>query len=374
MAYQLHMHAAMFDRENITKTVKKRQAPFTSISVSSDALLPCKSTSKKRNRNALFELAAATQSKPSLATLATNRPVAILALVPRPAVLFTAGALSGAIAKTLTAPLDRVKILLQVKGGLEGGAIQLAAAKGNLIGSLVAIGKQEGLAGYWKGNLPQVLRVVPYSAAQLYSYEVFKKFFTAEDGSLSVHKRLAAGALAGMTATILTHPLDTLRLRIAVDPSCANLPGAIRVLLREGRGAAFYRGLGASMLGIAPYMALELGTYDLLPKELNSFSRGFIAALVATASCYPLDTIRRRIQLEAAQRLPWDKAALAILREDGIGGMYRGFVPNALKNLPNKGVKLSVFDKAKRLLVSSEAAYEEECALAAAGHTFAKAR
>lgn len=96
---------------------------------------------------------------------------------------------------------------------------------------------------------PQVLRVVPYSAAQLYSYEVFKKLFQDEEGGLSVQRRLLAGACAGMSATLLTYPLDTLRLRLAVDPKLRGVRGAVAVLLKEGSGAAFYRGLGASMLG-----------------------------------------------------------------------------------------------------------------------------
>jgi solute carrier family 25 phosphate transporter 23/24/25/41 len=79
---------------------------------------------------------------------------------------------------------------------------------------------------------------------------------------------------------------------MAVDPSCRNLPGAVRILFLEGRGAAFYRGLGPSLLGIAPYMALELASYDLLPKEMPSFARGFTAAFIATVTCYPLDTVR----------------------------------------------------------------------------------
>ena len=86
-------------------------------------------------------------------------------------------------------------------------------------------------------------------------------------------------------------------------------------------------------------MGLELCTYDLLPGELPSFARGFTAALIATVSCYPLDTIRRHIQLQAGKAIPWQAAAAAILREDGIAGMYRGFLPNALKNLPNKGAR-----------------------------------
>lgn len=50
----------------------------------------------------------------------------------------------------------QVKILLQLKGGLQVGAIGAAAAKGNLLQAFLAIGREEGIMGYWKGNLPQV--------------------------------------------------------------------------------------------------------------------------------------------------------------------------------------------------------------------------
>ena len=49
-------------------------------------------------------------------------------------------------------------------------------------------------------------------------------------------------------------------------------------------------------------MALELACYDLLPRELPSFARGFSAALIATSCCYPLDTVRRQIQARACIR------------------------------------------------------------------------
>ena len=321
-------------------------------------------TSRTYTHRAMYEIAAKNEEKPAdrltVLTIARKRPIALFGLVPRPLLLFTAGALSGAIAKTITAPLDRVKILLQVRGGLQSGAIAEAAQSGSLFKSLLAVAKQEGVMGFWKGNLPQVLRVVPYSAAQLYSYECFKQFFAdKETGELSVRRRLAAGACAGMTATILTHPLDTLRLRIAVDPNCRSLVGAIGILAKEGGLPAFYRGLGASMAGIAPYMALELSTYDILPQNIPSFARGFTAALIATVSCYPLDTVRRRIQLEAARSIPWGVAAGAIVREEGVGGLYRGFLPNAVKNLPNKGIKLTVFSEAKAAYARGQDALQE---------------
>lgn len=51
----------------------------------------------------------------------------------------------------------------------------------------------------------------------------------------------------------VTYPLDTLRLRLAVDPAVRSLRGAALALLREGSYAAFFRGLGASMLGGVPH-------------------------------------------------------------------------------------------------------------------------
>ena len=90
-------------------------------------------------------------------------------------------------------------------------------------------------------------------------------------------------------------------------------------------------------------MALELSTFDLLPKTMPSFARGFTAALVATVSCYPLDTVRRHIQLQAGQALAWRVVFSQIVAEDGVQGLFRGFLPNALKNLPNKGERVCVW-------------------------------
>lgn len=90
----------------------------------------------------------------------------------------------------------------------------------------------------------------------------------------------------------MTYPLDTLRLRLAVDPSVQTLAAGGAALYREGGLAAFFRGVVPAAIGIAPYMALELTAFDLLPKEMPAFSRGFMGALIATSCCYPLDTIR----------------------------------------------------------------------------------
>ncbi|KAI3753723.1 hypothetical protein L2E82_25784 [Cichorium intybus] len=73
--------------------------------------------------------------------------------------------------------------------------------------AVVSIGKEEGIKGYWKGNLAQislsweVVRILPYSAVQQFAYESYKKLYAGKDGELSVSGRLAADASAGMTST-----------------------------------------------------------------------------------------------------------------------------------------------------------------------------
>lgn len=94
-----------------------------------------------------------------------------------------------------------------------------------------------------------MLRVLPYSAMQLCSYEFFKRVLAREDGTLSVPARLTAGACAGMASTLVTYPLDTLRLHMAVDPNAKGIVQATRTICRNGGAVAMFKGLGPALLG-----------------------------------------------------------------------------------------------------------------------------
>ncbi|KAJ6913290.1 envelope ADP,ATP carrier protein [Populus alba x Populus x berolinensis] len=292
-------------------------------------------------------------------------PLAILAYVPRDAAIFAAGAVAGAAAKTVTAPLDRIKLLMQTHGVRAG---QESAKKAiGFIEAIVMIGKEEGVKGYWKGNLPQVIRIIPYSAVQLLAYETYKKLFKGKDGELSVIGRLAAGACAGMTSTFVTYPLDVLRLRLAVDPGYRTMSEIALTMLREEGVASFYFGLGPSLLGIAPYIAVNFCIFDLVKKSLpekyqqktqSSLLTAVVSAAVATLTCYPLDTVRRQMQMKGTPYKSVLDAFPGIVQRDGVIGLYRGFLPNALKNLPNSSIKLTTFDIVKRLIAASEKEFQ----------------
>ncbi|XP_010253868.1 PREDICTED: thylakoid ADP,ATP carrier protein, chloroplastic [Nelumbo nucifera] len=295
-----------------------------------------------------------------------KHPLALLAFVPKDAALFVAGAIAGAAAKTVTAPLDRAKLLMQTHG-LRAGQESLKKGVG-FIEALALIGKEEGIKGYWKGNLPQVIRIIPYSAVQLFAYETYKKIFKGENGELSVLGRLAAGACAGMTSTLVTYPLDVLRLRLAVEPGYKTMSEVALNMLREEGIGSFYNGLGPSLIGIAPYIAVNFCIFDLVKKALPekyqkrteaSLATALVSATLATLMCYPLDTVRRQMQMKGTPYKTVLDAFPGIVARDGLIGLYRGFVPNALKNLPNSSIRLTTFDTVKGLIAASEKEFQK---------------
>ena len=316
--------------------------------------------------------------KLTVSRLMQRRPVAVITHVMGTGfALFLAGGTAGALAKTCTAPLDRLKIIMQISSVNQQTAAAKAAASGGLIPAFIAIGKSEGIKGYWKGNVPQVIRILPYSTAMLNSYEFYKQQFGGdqyrETGKLPVSSRLMSGALAACTATLVTYPLDIIRLRLSVDPNMTTMTQVCKAIIKEEGAKAFFKGLPATCLSISPYSALNFCMFDLIKKAIPGeetaqtvATASFIATMLASGTCYPLDTIRRQMQLKSSSYANVFDAGKAILARDGVGGMFRGFVPNVIKNAPNKSVQLTTFDVFKRKIKESEKALEEEKAIWAA--------
>ncbi|EFN55770.1 hypothetical protein CHLNCDRAFT_23011 [Chlorella variabilis] len=274
--------------------------------------------------------------------------------------MFVAGGAAGAVARTATAPLDRVKLLFQVQAVPSAGTSATAyTGLGQAFRKILA---EEGMRAFWKGNGLNIIRIFPYSAAQLSSNDQYKRLLADEHGELSVPKRLLSGACAGMTATALTHPLDTMRLRLALpNHGYKGMADGFLTVARSEGILALYKGLVPTLIGIAPYAALNFASYDLLKRYVYdagdkkqhpaaNLVMGGAAGTIAATVCYPLDTIRRRMQMKGVMYTGQLNAFATIWRTEGLGGFYRGWAANSLKVVPQNAIRFVSYEALKTLV------------------------
>ncbi|EDO33786.1 predicted protein, partial [Nematostella vectensis] len=281
-----------------------------------------------------------------------------------------AGGIAGGVSRTCVSPLERVKMLLQ---------IQVTNAKYSGVGGTLAkIYRDEGLYGYFKGNGTNIVRIVPYTAVQFAAYEEFKKVLNSETPLLKIPQdpreqhpflRLTAGSLAGIVSCTATYPLDLVRYGslLEIVSSTANYPlDLVRYgsLLEIVSSTANYP-LG---LGIAPYIGLNFMVYETmkgmcfrrpittihhdleLPVVAKLFC-GAVAGAVAQSGTYPLDVVRRRMQMERGEGMfkyssTWDGFKV-IVRSEGFIGLFKGMWPNLLKVAPTIGIQFAVYEVSK---------------------------
>uniref|UniRef100_A0A7S0R2M7 Uncharacterized protein n=1 Tax=Chlamydomonas leiostraca TaxID=1034604 RepID=A0A7S0R2M7_9CHLO len=271
--------------------------------------------------------------------------------------MFFAGGTAGAIARTATAPLDRIKLLFQVQN-MQGSGTQAGAYTG-IFQAAGKILREEGFLALWKGNSVLIIRIFPYSAAQLAANDSYKRLLADEvTHELTVQRRLLAGACAGMTATALTHPLDTVRLRLALpNHPYKGAVDAVRTIVRTEGVAALYKGLIPTLVGVAPYAAINFASYDLAKKTfyhgekpqnpIANFFMGAGSGTVAATVCYPLDTVRRRMQMKGTVYSSQADAFRTIYAKEGVRGFYRGWLANTLKVTPQNSIRFVAYEAIK---------------------------
>jgi solute carrier family 25 phosphate transporter 23/24/25/41 len=275
-----------------------------------------------------------------------------------------AGGAAGAVARTFVAPVDRVKILMQTQHVNNAGA---QPKYFSLVQSIKTIVKDEGVAKLWRGNGVNCIRVVPYSGFQFASYDKIKSLFLSSGGgeqNFGVPQRLACGAGAAIVATCATYPLDMIRLRLSVQPELTGISGAVRSILADGAGGprAFFKGFIPTVCSITPFVAINFAAFDTIkttahqrfPSTQNNIpatlSMGAMSGLFAQTCCYPLDLVRRRMQMKGDVYKGVVDALRTIGKEEGFRGFYKGMVPNAVKVVPNTAIRFMAYDLLKSYL------------------------
>eukprot|EP00798_Chlamydomonas_sp_ICE-L_P030784 gene30784-35825_t len=275
---------------------------------------------------------------------------------------------AGAIAKTSVAPLERVKILLQVQSM---GSVPPAEQYKGLYDALQRIPQLEGgWRALFRGNGANVLRLVPEVGFKFVVHDQFRVMFAPADGSpLGVLEKLAAGVLK----CCLFYPLDLARTRITADTSrvgqrrtAATVRQCLADTIRHEGITSMYKGMLPSLVGIVPHMSVSFTTYESLKNQLpdDKQSRsswwfpflkmgcGAAAAVTAQATCYPLDTIRRRMQMNGAQGHPRSYNSMLhcikhMATTSGVASFYRGCLVNSIKVVPGATIQFICYDLLK---------------------------
>lgn len=286
-----------------------------------------------------------------------------------------AGGIAGAFSKTCTAPLARLTILFQIQGMQSEAA---ALSNPSIWREALRIINEEGFRAFWKGNLVTIVHRLPYSAVNFYAYERYKSYLKSLPGleghrgstSADVFVHFVGGGLSGITAASATYPLDLVRTRLAAQTNTTYYRGiwhAIHTICRDEGYLGLYKGLGATLLGVGPSIAISFAVYESSrsywhsrrPEDstaMVSLACGSISGIASSTATFPLDLVRRRMQLEgAAGQARVYKTGLFgtfkhIFHTEGLRGLYRGILPEYYKVVPGVGIAFMTYETLKRLL------------------------
>ncbi|ERE71225.1 calcium-binding carrier protein SCaMC-2-like protein [Cricetulus griseus] len=270
-----------------------------------------------------------------------------------------AGGGAGAVSRTCTAPLDRLKVLMQVHASRSNNMC--------IVGGFTQMIREGGAKSLWRGNGINVIKIAPESAIKFMAYEQMKRLVGSDQETLRIHERLVAGSLAGAIAQSSIYPMEVLKTRMALRKTgqySGMLDCARRILAKEGV-AAFYKGYIPNMLGIIPYAGIDLAVYETLKNTwlqryaVNSADPGVFVLLACgtiSSTCgqlasYPLALVRTRMQaqasIEGAPEVTMSSLFKQILRTEGAFGLYRGLAPNFMKVIPAVSISYVVYENLK---------------------------
>ncbi|CCD25900.2 thiamine transporter TPC1 NDAI_0G01240 [Naumovozyma dairenensis CBS 421] len=297
-----------------------------------------------------------------------------------------AGSLSGLIARSVIAPLDTLKIRLQIvpleqQQKQASKITSVARYQSRSLMMIKQMIQKEGIRSFWKGNVPGSAMYIVYGGVQFGSYSLYNNILGSKMSWNAQLNGLFIGALAGMSSSFCSYPFDVLRTRFVANRTLqsSNINLKIQEIWTHEGVQGFFRGCSWSMFTISLSASILFGCYETLKVYGESHDNKFILGSASSISgvlskvvVFPLDTIRRRIQLRSAASLQdvvnsehmvetykkyhgmgFIQMGNYILRQEGLASLYRGVTMALCKSVPSTIVSLWSYEAVLRLLPSS---------------------
>eukprot|EP00884_Botryococcus_braunii_P007290 jgi/Botrbrau1/16562/Bobra.0385s0005.1 len=262
---------------------------------------------------------------------------------------FLSGA-SGAVAETVTFPLDLVKTRLQLQG--EGGRLQ--GRPQGALAIFTSVVKAQGPTGLYAGLGPAVARHIPYTGTRIVVYEYLRCAlrFSKKGEDLPLVAKLGMGMTAGAVGQLVAVPTDLVKIRMQADgrlmaagqmvrPRYRGLLHGLGTVLKEEGLRGLWRGSSPAVQRAALVNLGELTTYDQAKSRLlgsglvgdnaalhaaASVCSGFVSSVIST----PADVIKTRLmnQEKGSQAYRGSLHCLTqAVQTEGFLALYKGFFP-----------------------------------------------
>jgi len=285
---------------------------------------------------------------------------------------FLLGGVAAGVSKTVAAPIERVKLLVQnqdemIKQG------RLATPYKGVADCFRRVVAEEGFGSLWRGNLANVIRYFPTQALNFAFKDYIKNLFgfkKEKDGYFVWFLgNMASGGLAGASSLVFVYSLDYARTRLANDAKSAKKGGGERQFnglldvytktMKTDGIAGLYRGFVVSCVGIIVYRGCYFGFFDSLKPVIlagplgdsfaASFALGWAVTIAAGLASYPLDTIRRRMMMTSGEKVKYKSSmdcGMQVIKNEGFSSLFKGAGANILRGVAGAGV-LAGFDQFK---------------------------
>jgi len=280
-----------------------------------------------------------------------------------------AGGTAAGVSKTLVAPIERVKLLIQTQDANPRIASGEIPRYTGIVNCFVRVSKEQGTAAFWRGNLANVVRYFPTQAFNFAFKDFFKNIFPKYNMKTQFWPwfgvNMASGGLAGAASLLIVYPLDFARTRLGADVGkgadreFTGLVDCISKTAKKGGFFSLYQGFGISVAGIIVYRGAYFGFYDSAVgvfKPSNVVFKFLIAQAVVAASgiaSYPFDTVRRRLMMQSGAKEKLYNGTMdcfaKIIKKEGMGALFKGAGANILRGAGGALVLVG-YDKIKELI------------------------
>lgn len=265
---------------------------------------------------------------------------------------------AAAVAKTATAPIERVKLNVQNQAEMIKQG-RLDKPYTGVVDCFTRVAKAEGLPSFWRGNLANVIRYFPTQALNFACKDTIKAIFSCPKDASGVRKfatNIASGGFAGSISLSVVYSLDFARTRLANDAKSKDgtrqfngLIDVYKKTIASDGVSGLYRGFVISCVGIFIYRGMYFGLYDTLkpvllgdkPNAFLSFFLGWFVTTLAGLGGYPIDTVRRRMMMTSGGGVKYNGSIdcfAKVIKNEGVKSLFKGAGANIIRGVGGAGV------------------------------------